>query len=75
MLRFAPGVCDVISNSKELSLRNRKHNSVESMMNEPVTSVNDLDAWIEKLYSCKPLTENEVKLLCEKVSLSAIFYL
>jgi hypothetical protein len=28
--------------------------------------VNDLDAWIEKLYSCKPLTEHEVKLLCDK---------
>lgn len=26
----------------------------------------DLDAWIEKLYACKPLTENEVKSLCEK---------
>lgn len=36
-------------------------------MQEPTTSVNDLDAWIEKLYSCKPLTENEVKMLCEKV--------
>ena len=29
-------------------------------------SYNDLDAWIEKLYSCKPLTEHEVKLLCDK---------
>ena len=27
----------------------------------------DLDGWIEKLYSCKPLTEHEIKLLCEKV--------
>lgn len=31
-------------------------------------SVNDLDRWIEKLNDCKPLTETEVKLLCELVS-------
>jgi hypothetical protein len=43
-------------------------------MQEPTTSVNDLDAWIEKLYSCKPLTENEVKLLCEKVHISCVIY-
>lgn len=30
------------------------------------SSYSDLDGWIEKLYQCKPLTENEVKLLCEK---------
>lgn len=29
-------------------------------------AVNDVDAWIEKLYACKALTEAEVKLLCEK---------
>ena len=26
----------------------------------------DLDAWIERLYGCKPLTEQEVKSLTEK---------
>ena len=26
----------------------------------------DLDLWIEKLYSCKALTEAEVKLLCDR---------
>ena len=26
----------------------------------------NLDAWIEKLYACKPLTEGEVKSLCEQ---------
>ena len=31
--------------------------------------VNDVDAWIERLYTCKPLSEAEVKLLCEKVIL------
>ena len=31
-------------------------------------SVNDLDKWIEKLNDCKPLTEAEVKHLCEQVS-------
>lgn len=30
-------------------------------------SVHDLDKWIEKLTNCKPLTENEIKLLCEMV--------
>ena len=33
--------------------------------------VNDIDAWIERLYTCKPLSEAEVKLLCEKVVRSA----
>lgn len=28
--------------------------------------MNELDGWIEKLNDCKPLTENEVKELCEK---------
>lgn len=37
-------------------------------MEDPSSSVADLDAWIEKLYSCKSLTEQEVKSLCEKVS-------
>ncbi|RYG64122.1 hypothetical protein EON64_14615 [archaeon] len=36
-------------------------------------SVNDLDRWIEKLNDCKPLTETEVKLLCELVSCLNIF--
>lgn len=25
------------------------------------------DGWIDKLFECKPLTENEVRQLCEKV--------
>jgi hypothetical protein len=29
--------------------------------------LHDLDRWIEKLNNCKPLTENEVKSLCEMV--------
>lgn len=27
----------------------------------------ELDTWIEQLYDCKQLTENQVKTLCEKV--------
>ena len=27
----------------------------------------ELDQWIEQLYECKQLTENQVKTLCEKV--------
>jgi serine/threonine-protein phosphatase 2A catalytic subunit len=30
-------------------------------------SSSDLDKWIEKLSDCKPLTEVEVKSLCEQV--------
>lgn len=29
----------------------------------------DVDGWISQLMQCKPLSENEVKKLCEKVSL------
>jgi len=28
--------------------------------------ISDLDSWIENLYACKPLTEQEVKILTEK---------
>lgn len=27
----------------------------------------DVDQWIEQLYECKQLSENQVKTLCEKV--------
>jgi hypothetical protein len=37
-------------------------------------SVTDVDQWIEKLYACKSLTENEVKMLCEKVRLPSHFH-
>jgi len=30
-------------------------------------AVGTVEAWIEKLFECKPLTEGEVKQLCEKV--------
>jgi hypothetical protein len=32
-------------------------------------STDDVDAWIAQLMQCKPLSEVEVKKLCEKVSL------
>ena len=28
----------------------------------------DLDQWIEQLFECKQLTENQVKIVCDKVS-------
>lgn len=31
--------------------------------------INDIDKWIEQLYECKQLTEIQVKLLCDKVSI------
>ncbi len=33
---------------------------------EDASSSSNLDQWIEKLYGCKPLTESEVKTLCEQ---------
>lgn len=32
----------------------------------------DLDQWVEQLMECKQLTENQVKTLCEKVSVLEI---
>jgi hypothetical protein len=50
--------------------------SVLHAMEESITkTVNDLDAWIEKLYSCKALTELEIKQLCEKVYTIAVVML
>ena len=31
-----------------------------------VSTIKDVDAWIEKLYKCEPLPENDVRTLCEK---------
>ena len=45
-------------------------------MEESITkSVNDLDAWIEKLYNCKALTESEIKQLCGKVILYVFVFI
>ena len=33
-----------------------------------MSDINTLDRQIELLYDYKPITENEVKILCEKVS-------
>jgi len=30
-------------------------------------AIGTVEAWIEKLFECKPLTEGEVKQLCDKV--------
>lgn len=30
-------------------------------------AIDELDEWLERLMQCKPLTENEVKKLCDKV--------
>ncbi len=36
--------------------------------------LNNLDKWIAQLYECKPISEAEVKTLCEKVLNSVSFY-
>lgn len=41
---------------------------IPSTVNEN-QSVNDLDRWIEMLMDCKQLSEEDVKRLCDKVSL------
>lgn len=38
---------------------------MEDISQPPATK--DLDEWIEQLYDCKQLTENQVKILCDKV--------
>ena len=30
------------------------------------SSFGDLETWIEKLYNCNQISENEIKILCEK---------
>ena len=35
---------------------------------EDRSAAKELDQWIEQLNECKQLTENQVKILCEKVS-------
>lgn len=37
--------------------------------------VSNLDKWIESLIQCKPLAENEVKILCDKVIFYYLFFL
>lgn len=32
------------------------------------SSTKDLDNWVEQLYECHQLNENQVKILCDKVS-------
>lgn len=36
--------------------------------------VKELDEWIAQLYECKQLTENQVKILCDKVILLFILF-
>lgn len=36
-------------------------------MNISSSEIGNLDSFIEQLLNCKPLRENEVKFLCEKV--------
>lgn len=42
---------------------------------EPIETQNNLDAWIEKLFTCKPLTEHEIKLLCTQVYIYMLYML
>jgi len=36
-------------------------------VNMDASTVGEIDGWIEKLYNCKPLSEQEIRRLCEKV--------
>lgn len=33
----------------------------------------ELDQWIEQLYRCEQLSENQVKILCDKVKLLSVY--
>lgn len=41
--------------------------SVVRVATMDASSVGEIDGWIEKLYNCKPLSEQEIRRLCEKV--------
>ena len=34
----------------------------------------DLDEWIEQLFECKQLSESQVKIVCDKVSIYVAFF-
>jgi len=42
------------------------------IMVEDRSSCKELDQWIEQLMECKQLAENQVKTLCEKVSMDRL---
>ena len=37
-------------------------------------TTSEVDAWIAQLYECKPLSEQEIKRLTEKVRSAALLY-
>jgi len=39
----------------------------QTVMEEHNSSMKELDQWIEELNKCRPLAENQIKTLCEKV--------
>lgn len=42
---------------------------------ENTTEAKELDQWIEQLEQCKQLDERQVKILCEKVRVSSLWWL
>ena len=46
--------------------RNKKTKLTKFKTMSTTSTSTDLDLWIERLYSCKSLSENEVKLLCDR---------
>ena len=42
---------------------------MEVSVTKPQPTNKDLDEWIEQLFECKQLTENQVKVICDKVNL------
>lgn len=43
-------------------------------MQKSLIEVTEIDKYIERLKECKPLTEQEVKELCDKVLFKKIFF-
>uniref|UniRef100_A0A7E4VDW1 Serine/threonine-protein phosphatase n=1 Tax=Panagrellus redivivus TaxID=6233 RepID=A0A7E4VDW1_PANRE len=66
-LRRKQNTCDILHEPKTAYINFLSaFSSMEFEDEVPQSAPKDLDAWIEQLYTCKPLTEGQVKVLCEK---------
>jgi serine/threonine-protein phosphatase 2A catalytic subunit len=66
---------DVSLNLKEQEGPDQQGNLPRTILGElPAKSLDQLDAWIEKLSQCTPLAEEDVESLCNMVSAITFFY-
>jgi len=62
-MHLCMGVC--VNFALAFSLRQEEYGT---RMVDDRAAAKELDQWIEQLMDCKPLTEAQVKTLCDKVS-------